>query len=908
MNSIPVSEEKFTKDMRMTLQGWQDRFCKLTGVYAFCMDENGNRVTEASCTEEDSVLLENIWTADRVMQLYTRVTESPIEDQAVEDTEYPNVRIAASAIKDDAGNPFLVWIVCAVITNRDTGKRNYPQPMLTGTAHSVTESRMFEALELLRSSMQSLYSVALSRDRAIAESMRFSDSERRMTGALSRAEAVTRIVSLLDSDEQDVDIMSKELEYVCNYLDISHAFMAQVHKGEELVDITAQWSAEGEYPLFTRTKDIENYWFLRGDTAQVITTSTRMTEGEREQIDEMQIRALAVMPILINNTPAFYACFAETRKERNYTVDDLKFMSDANRIMQSVITKRNQRNSLAASYKALESMLDNIGSSIYVRDVKTNGLLFVNRSLRTNFSRELRDGTLKELFEANVPADSEGGNHEIYHEARDRWYELYYTHIKWVDLRPVSLIAIYDITEKKVYQKRIEQQAYTDFLTGLYNRMRFERDLTKQLEDAKRMGTKGALMYIDLDDFKHINDGLGHQYGDILLKTISKAMSAVEGLEGSCYRMGGDEFVAIVRSEQYHRLEMILEDIQEIFSKPWYLKDADYYCTMSMGTVEFPTEGSTVSELIQKADIAMYEAKKSGKNRIARYSADINVASGRRLDMEKNMRDATVAGYEEFEIYFQPIVDTTQEDRATGAEALVRWNSKLGFISPGEFIPLAEYLGLIGPIGNHVLAQACRFCKAWNDTVRPDFTINVNLSVVQLLQPDIVDVVKAALEDSGLKPSHLTLEVTESLAINDLDRMKIILMNIKRLGVRLALDDFGTGYSSLGNIRALPFDIIKVDQNFVKNLAEDSFSQAFIRMIAELGDAIGMEVCVEGIETKKQVEVLEGMEKQKPRYIQGYYFSQPVARDQFERKYIFGDGTDGTEGAAEEEPLEDISL
>ena len=547
-------------------------------------------------------------------------------------------------------------------------------------------------------------------------------------------------------------------------------------------------------------------------------------------------------------------------------------------------------------------MLDNIGSAIYVRDVKTNGLLFANRLLRTNFSRELRDGRLKELFESNVPEDSDSGNHEIYHEDRDRWYDLYYTHISWVDFRPVSLIAIYDITEKKVYQKRIEQQAYTDFLTGLYNRMCFERDLAKQLEDAKRMGTKGALMYIDLDDFKHINDGLGHQYGDILLKTISKAMSAVDGLEGSCYRMGGDEFVAIVKSDQYHRLELILEDIQEIFAKPWYLKDADYYCTMSMGTVEFPTEGSTVSELIQKADIAMYEAKKSGKNRIARYSADFDAASGRRLDMEKNMRDATVAGYEEFEIYFQPIVDTEEGCVAKGAEALVRWNSKLGFISPAEFIPLAEYLGLIGPIGNHVLAQACKFCKFWNDTAKPDFTINVNLSVVQLLQPDIVDVVKEALEDSGLKPAHLTLEVTESLAINDLDRMKVILMNIKRLGVRLALDDFGTGYSSLGNIRALPFDIIKVDQNFVKELAEDSFSQAFIRMIAELAEAIGADICVEGIETQAQVNVLEDM---KVKHIQGYYFGKPVAREIFEETFIFGDGEEEGEG---EEILEDISL
>ena len=881
---MPSISSKYTEEQLKTFKTWQDRFCKLTGVYAFCLDETGRRITTPSGTGADIEALSGVFDEKHVRDLYLRVAESPIEDQAVEDTDYPNVRIAASAIKDRDGRPLLVWIVSAVIMNRDTGARRYKYPMLDGVSHRITEARMFDALDLLRVSMHTLFAVAISRDQAIEKSKESQRIERRMTGELSRAEAMTQIVSLLDSDDAIDDILEKELNYISTYLNISHAFLVHLHKLDALVDITMQWKARDEEYIFTRTKDIERYWFLNGDTAQVISSDAHIPPGEREQLDILEIRAIAVMPIFVNNAVAFYACFAETRKTYTWRVDDVKFLSDAMRIIQSIITKRNQKNSLVGSYAALESMLDNIGSSIYVRDIRTNGLLFANRSLRTHFSRELRDGTLGSIFEASVPNGSDSGNYEIYHQDRDRWYDLYYTHIKWVDFRPVSLCAIYDITEKKVYQKRIEQQAYTDFLTGLYNRLCFERDLARHVEEAKRTGKKGALMYIDLDDFKHINDGLGHQYGDILLKTISKAMSSVSGLEGSCYRMGGDEFVAIVTSEHYERLELILEDIQEIFKKPWYLKDADYYCTMSMGTVEFPTEGETVTELIQKADIAMYEAKKSGKNRIARYSADFDTASGRRLDMEKNMRDATVEGYSEFEIYFQPIVNTELEGSpCTGAEALVRWNSKLGFISPAEFIPLAEYLGLIGPIGNHVLAEACKICKEWNENERPDFTINVNLSVVQLLQPDIVDVVGDALRESGLDPDHLTLEVTESLAINDLDRTKAILMSIKRLGVHLALDDFGTGYSSLNNIRALPFDIIKVDQNFVKDLTEDTYSQAFIRMIAELAEAIGADVCVEGIETEQQFKVVEHM---KVKFIQGFYFSEPVSRNHFEDKYV----------------------
>ena len=248
------------------------------------------------------------------------------------------------------------------------------------------------------------------------------------------------------------------------------------------------------------------------------------------------------------------------------------------------------------------------------------------------------------------------------------------------------------------------------------------------------------------------------------------------------------------------------------------------------------------------------------------------------------MRDAMMKNYEEFEIYYQPIVDNlTKGTPCVGAEALVRWNSKMGFISPGEFIPLAEYLGLINPIGNHVLEEACKACRDWNEAGHPDYRINVNLSVVQLLQPDIVEIIQNAIDTSGIRPSQLVLEITESLAINDLDRTKNILMKIKRLGVRVALDDFGTGYSSLNNIRALPFDIIKVDQNFVRDLAEDSYSQSFIRMIAELGEAIGADICVEGIETKMQYQVLENM---KVHYIQGYYFDRPITRDVFEEKYV----------------------
>ena len=374
------------------------------------------------------------------------------------------------------------------------------------------------------------------------------------------------------------------------------------------------------------------------------------------------------------------------------------------------------------------------------------------------------------------------------------------------------------------------------------------------------------------------------QFALQLLKTISNRLNKIEGIKDSCYRMGGDEFIAIIPSEYYVNKEEILETVRVMFNTPWFLKGGDYYCTSSIGVVDFPEEDDTVQEIIRKADIAMYESKRAGKNRTSYYESETNNAASHRLDMEKSMRDAASDTIKEFEVYYQPIIDTAKGNICTGAEALLRWNSaSLGFVTPGDFIPLAEYLGLINPIGNHVLRQACLDCKRWNESGHPYYKVNVNLSVVQLLQNDIVETVARTLRDTGINPRNLTLEVTESLAINDLERMKKILNAIKALGCRIALDDFGTGYSSLNHIRELPIDVIKVDQTFVTDLATDPYAQSFIRMVGELAAALKVKICVEGIETEEQKAVLDDMNV---RMIQGFYFDRPMRKSAFEDKYV----------------------
>lgn len=890
LNDFSGALGDFAQKNAASIQSWQDRFCEMAGIYAFCLDTNEVPVSQFSGNPREIKLIQKYVTDVRIHNIFKRVSESELEDQAVEITEVPNLKLAAVAVKND-NSTAAVWIVCGVLTDAEYEKEFYHVQPLESFTYQISERKLYKTLDLLRESLSVVLGIETSRTMAEASSKVSKKQELEMTSSFRRAETMTEIVSLLDSDDSIEEIMVDMLSKLCEYLQVSNAYTCRIHHGH-LMDIVVQWTAAGVSKMFPDTTDQEKCWFLGSEKAVVVSSDSQMNAGEREQLDNLSIKALVTMPIIVNGAILFYACFTETREIRIWSIDDIKYINDAIRVLQSIITKRLQKNSLASSFASLESVLDNVGSSIYVRDIETGVLLFANRSFKKNFSREISENSLVDLFESNIPSRSRSGNYEVNHRARGKWYDVYYTRIKWVDGRPVSLCALYDITEKKLYQRRIELQAYTDFLTGLYNRMCCEKDLARYVDEARQNNTHGALMYLDLDDFKHINDSLGHQYGDILLQDISKSISRIEGIGNSCYRMGGDEFVIIVPPDSFDRLDKIMEEIKDAFATPWYLKDSDYYCTMSMGIVKFPDHGDSVSELIRKSDVAMYEAKKSGKNRVAEYSDNIDSSSIHRLDLEKSMYDAIGKSCEEFEVFFQPIImqpsdlkSGTGQYKHIGAEALVRWNSeKLGFLSPDEFVPLAEYLGLINPIGNYVLKKACECCRQWNESGTGDFAVSVNLSVVQIMQTDIVDVIKECIEENHLKPQNLILELTERLAINDLARTKQTLLDIKALGVRLALDDFGTGYSALSSLRALPFDIIKVDQNFSKGIETDDYSKAFIKTISQLGKTIGAEVCVEGIETGQQLSALKGLGV---KYVQGYYYDKPLRRAAFEEKYVY---------------------
>lgn len=863
------------------LQHW---FGDVANVFISCLDMEGREIMDPAGDKEELEMLRQYMDAEQNHEILYRIRKSKMEDMIVEDTIYPNLKIAVLAIKVN-NETILTWFVVGILS--DYQKEGYKKEPIEGFSRVTTEKKFLEALDIIRVFSEYSLNKSSGQIQKQISAKKAGENEREMGEIIRRLETNTSIVSALESDEPLEAILHNMIASLGEYLKSSGAQIYKVSSDNAKMDLIAEWNDVGCVTECEKTLEVPRHSKKAATEPFVISYNTFRNPQLESMMKERKIRAMMSFPISINGQISMYVNFTENTRERTWKIDEVKFIRNAVKIMEGVITKRIQRNSLASSYASLESVLEHMGCGVYVRRIEDNKPLFINKYFKDIFKEEIEYYKIDTILDKMLYMGNNSGFCEWGQQAMNRWYDIKYAPITWVDGRQVMLFTAFDTTDRKKYQKKIEMQASTDFLTGLWNRMCCERDLAILIDETNKDGTFGSILYIDLDDFKHINDGLGHQYGDALLRNIAHSFKEVRGIEDTCYRVGGDEFLIIIPPKVFEDEERIIRDINAIFDKPWFLKDAEYYCRMSMGRVRFPDDAKDVQELIKNADLAMYAKKRDGKKRSAEYEEKFStgVASNRRLDMEKNMREATEEGYQEFLVYYQPISDVAEQGvPCCGAEALIRWNSeKLGFISPGEFIPLAEYLGLINPIGNYVLQKACEDCKRWNDNGHPNYKVNVNLSVVQLLQPDIVDIVEKTVKRTGINPKNLTLEVTEGLAIHDMERMKKILTDIKKIGVRIALDDFGTGYSSLNHIREIPFDVIKVDQSFVKDLANDSYSQSFIKMVSELAETIGVSICVEGVETKEQYEILKGM---KVRLVQGYYFDRPMPCNNFEEKYV----------------------
>lgn len=448
----------------------------------------------------------------------------------------------------------------------------------------------------------------------------------------------------------------------------------------------------------------------------------------------------------------------------------------------------------------------------------------------------------------------------------------------WDNKMVGAVIVFHDITASQTIALKMSYLAQHDFLTNLPNRVLLNDRISQAIAFAKRCGTSLAMLFMDLDNFKHINDSLGHETGDKLLKSVAERLCGCVRKSDTVSRQGGDEFLILVTENRHAEDDAALtaNKIIAALILPHFINANELYVTASIGISVYPTDAMDAETLIKHADTAMYCAKESGRNNYQFFRQDMNVRAVERQVIETHLRQALER--KEFVLHYQPLINL-DSGRITGVEALLRWiHPNWGIILPDRFIQVAENSGLIVPIGRWVLKEACRQTKRWEDEGLKPGLIAVNISALEFRHKDFVKGVRAILDETGLAPFSLQLEITESVLMSDAESSAAILQELKDMGAQLAVDDFGTGYSSLSYLNQFPIDILKIDQSFVQAIGTENGNGIIVSAVIAMGNSLMQRVVAEGVEKRVQLNFLKESHCEEG---QGYFFSRPLVADQF---------------------------
>ncbi len=468
-----------------------------------------------------------------------------------------------------------------------------------------------------------------------------------------------------------------------------------------------------------------------------------------------------------------------------------------------------------------------------------------------------------------------GAEVEIYRRDRTKkWALANMRAVRDADGNIVSLEGtVEDITDRKVAEERVQFLAYYDALTGLPNRTLLRDRLSTALAGARRRNDQVAVLYLDLDRFKVINDSLGHSCGDLLLQDVAERLKRWARQQDTVARLGGDEFLIVLTGvKEISDVAVAAERLMDVMATEFVVQGHSFSISCSLGISIFPEHGTDAEALIKNADAAMYSAKESGRNAFRFFTEDMNAQVVERLTLESSLRRAL--DRKELFLMYQPQMDVSTR-RITGLEALLRWqHPELGLVPPDRFIRIAENSGLIMPIGEWVLRTACSQARRWQDEGLPAVPVAVNVSAVQFRQEGFCELVRKVLHETGLAPKYLELEITESLLLSNADVMFSVFRKLKEMGLRLAIDDFGTGYSSLSYLKQFPVSKLKIDRSFVRDVAVNADDAAITNAIISMAKSLNLKVIAEGVENEAQMSFLRAHHCDE---IQGYYFSKPLS-------------------------------
>jgi len=549
-------------------------------------------------------------------------------------------------------------------------------------------------------------------------------------------------------------------------------------------------------------------------------------------------------------------------------------------------------NQMNYSLKELQDIFSAMNSSIIVAITdRTGKITFVNDHFCkiSKYTREELVGQDHRLLNSGFHPKSffremwktigngDMWNGEVCNRAKDgSLYWVKTTIIPFLDERgkPYQYIAIrVDITAQKDI-KKITHIAYHDELTGLPNRRKLEQRLENEFHQSRRTGEKFALFFIDVNRFKHINDGLGHIIGDMFLVEMSNRLRNIDHTSNSFYRHNSDEFVMILNDVS--RIEEMAKEIISVFNESFIVDTYEFYASISIGISIFPDHANSVEELLKNADIAMYAAKSTRGNQYRLYRDNMDEANDKWLLLETKLHQALKQ--DRLELHYQPKIDL-KTDSVIGMEALLRWyDPVLGHIPPDRFIPFAEDCGLINDIGVWVLRKACAQARQWNEAHELSLRVAVNISPIHISTGGFVDMVRSVIAETDIDPNLLEIEITEMSMLDYTEDLIDTIKHLRELGITISLDDFGTGYSSLNYLKKFPVDVLKIDRAFVRDIVPEKSGIAMISAMISLAHALNLQVVAEGVEEEAELNVLRehGCE-----YVQGYYFSKPLSVGDF---------------------------